>query len=293
MAAGDAVTAGQQLRVMLMSILAGIGTAGVPDTTPQTSTLAAVKRVRELGLDCLEIEFVRGVRLGADTAAKVRERAAALDVSLSAHAPYYINLNAAEPEKKEASKKRLIKAAQIAEMCGGVSVAFHPGFYLGGAKEKVYETVKKELAGVVAELKNTGCKITVRPETTGKRTQFGDLHEILTLCQEIEQVQPCIDYAHMHARESNNNTYEEFCAMLNAVEKALGKEALKNMHIQIAGVNYNGSGERNHLNLDDSDLNYIDVVRSWKEFDIGGIVISESPNIEGDAMMMKKLWENL
>src|SRR3989338_583715 len=269
------------------------GTAGIPWSAKGTGTEGGIQKVRELGLDAMELEFVQSVNIFPTTAPKVKAAAARENVALTCHAPYYININAAEPEKKEASKKRLIKAAQIAEMCGGVSVAFHPGFYLGGAKEKVYETVKKELAGGVAGLKNTGCMITVRPETTGKRTQFGDLHEILTLCQEIEQVQPCIDYAHMHARESNNNTYEEFCAMLNAVEKALGKEALKNMHIQIAGVNYNGSGERNHLNLDDSDLNYIDVVRSWKEFDIGGIVISESPNIEGDAMMMKKLWENL
>ena len=267
------------------------GTAGIPWSAKGAGTEGGIRKVRELGLDAMELEFVQSVNILPATAPRVKAAAAKENVTLTCHAPYYINLNAAEAEKMEASKKRLVKAAQVAEMCGGVSVAFHPGFYLGGDKEKVYETVKKELAAVVSELKNTSCKIMVRPETTGKRTQFGDLKEILRLCQEIEQVQPCIDYAHMHARESNNNTHAEFREILTAVEKALGKEALKNMHIQIAGVNYNDKGERNHLNLKESDLNYPGIAKSWKDFNIAGVVICESPNIEGDAMMLKELYE--
>ncbi len=153
--------------------------------------------------------------------------------------------------------------------------------------------MKKELKAVVAELKNIGCGIWVRPETTGKRSQFGDLNEIMKLCNEIEQVMPCIDYAHMHARESNNNSLGEFREILAAVEKTLGKEALKEMHIQFAGVNYSDKGELNHLELKDSDLKYEEIVASWKEFKIAGVTISESPNIEGDALMLKKLYENL
>ncbi len=266
------------------------GTAGIPWSAKGTGTENGIQTVREIGLDAMELEFVQSVNILPTAAPKINAVAAKEGIVLTCHAPYYINLNAAEPEKIDASKKRLVKAAQMAEMCGGVSVAFHPGFYLGRDKEKVYETVKKELAAVVAELKDAGCKITIRPETTGKRTQFGNLQEILRMCAEIEQTQPCIDYAHMHARESNNNTYEEFREILIVVEKALGKEALRNMHIQIAGVNYNGNGERNHLNLNESDLNYKDIIRSWKEFDIAGVVISESPNIEGDSLLLKELY---
>src|SRR3989338_892549 len=158
-------------------------------------------------------------------------------------------------------------------------------------KDKVYEKVKQQLKMVVAELKNAGCGIWVRPETTGKRSQFGDLHEILRLCSEIGQVLPCIDYAHMHARYGKNNSRGEFNEILAAVEKELGKEALKDMHIQMAGVNYSDKGELNHLMLKESDLNYAGIVDSWKEFKIAGVVISESPNIEGDALMLKKTYE--
>ncbi|MBI2175984.1 TIM barrel protein [Candidatus Woesearchaeota archaeon] len=267
------------------------GTAGIPIAAKGTDTASGIKAVKELGLDAMELEFVQSVNISRENAPKIKAVAGEENVVLTCHAPYYINLNAVEDAKLEASKKRLVKAAQVAEMCGGVSVAFHPGYYLGKSKEKAYETVKKELKAVVAKLKNSGCKITVRPETTGKRSQFGDLHEILRLCQEIEQVMPCIDYAHMHARESNNNSHGEFCDILAAVEKALGKEALKEMHIQIAGVNYSDKGELNHLTLKDSDLQYKEMVASWKEFNIAGIVISESPNIEGDALMLKGIYE--
>ncbi len=268
------------------------GTAGIPLAAKGTDTVSGIKAVKGLGLGAMELEFVQSVNISPGNAPKIKAVADKENVVLTCHAPYYINLNAAEAAKLEASKNRLVKAAQVAEMCGGVSVAFHPGFYLGGSKEKVYETVKKELKAVVAELKNTGCGIWVRPETTGKRSQFGDLNEILRLSQEIEQVMPCIDYAHMRARESNNNSYSEFCEILAAVEKALGKEALKEMHIQFAGVNYSDKGELNHLTLEDSDLRYEDIVKSWKEFKIAGIVISESPNVEGDALMMKGIYEN-
>jgi deoxyribonuclease-4 len=234
---------------------------------------------------------VQSVNISKEKAPIVAAAAKKEEVILTCHAPYYINLNAADAAKLEASKKRLIKAAEVAWLCGAKSVAFHPGYYLGNDKEKVYEKVKQLLKMVVAELKDAGCGIWVRPETTGKRSQFGDLNEILQLCSEIEQVMPCIDYAHMHAREGNNNSRNEFSEILAVVEKTLGKEALKDMHIQIAGVNYSGKGELNHLTLKESDLNYEEIVRSWREFKIGGVVISESPNIEGDAMLLKKAYE--
>ncbi len=268
------------------------GTAGIPLAAKGTDTASGIKAVKGLGLDAMELEFVQSVNISRENAPKIKAVAEKEGVALTCHAPYYINLNAIEPAKLEASKKRLVKAAEVAWLCGGQSVAFHPGYYLGIEKEKVYETVKRELKAVVAELKNIGCGIWVRPETTGKRSQFGDLKEIMRLCNDVEQVMPCIDYAHMHARESNNNSRKEFNEILSAVERELGKEALRNMHIQFAGVNYSDKGELNHLVLKESDLNYEEMVASWKEFKIAGVAISESPNIEGDALLLKRLYEN-
>jgi len=56
-------------------------------------SISGITRVCELGLGCMELEFVRGVKMGEKTARAVHEVAEKLGIRLSVHAPYYINLN--------------------------------------------------------------------------------------------------------------------------------------------------------------------------------------------------------
>ena len=77
------------------------------------------------------------------------------------------------------------------------------------------------------------------------------------------------------------------------VEGKLGREALDNMHIHLSGINYSEKGEKNHLVLQESDMNYQDLLRIWKEFKIKGVVVSESPNIEEDALLLQKFWRKI
>jgi deoxyribonuclease-4 len=105
------------------------GTAGVPLTASDTSTLAALDRIKELGLDGLEIEFVKGVKMMHETARKIREKAFAFGLRLSAHAPYYINFNSENPGIRLQSQERLLNSARLAAECGAESVVFHAGFY--------------------------------------------------------------------------------------------------------------------------------------------------------------------
>ena len=135
--------------------------------------------------------------------------------------------------------------------------------------------------------------IWIRPETTGKATQWGTVKEICRLSQEIEQVLPCIDFSHLHARTGKENTLKEFKDTLAHVEKTLGKSALKNMHIHVSGINYSDKGERNHLILKESDMNYKDLMKAFKSFNIRGSVISESPNIEDDARLLQKTFNSI
>ena len=113
------------------------------------------------------------------------------------------------------------------------------------------------------------------------------------MSSEIEQVLPCIDFAHLHARSNGKyNTLNEFREIFEKTEKNLGKKALENMHIHMSGIRYSEKGERNHLELKDSDMNYKDLIKIFKEFKIKGVVVSESPNIEKDALLMKRIYEN-
>jgi len=265
------------------------GTAGIPLSTPKPSTIAGIEQVRKLGLDAMELEFVRGVNIKPEMAKKIKYVAQKNDVLLTAHAPYYINLNAREKAKVEASKQRIIQSAERLHEAGGWSVVFHAGYYLNQDPAKVYEKIKNEIKDIVRVLQDKGIDVWIRPELTGKPTQFGSLKELIKISQEVEQVLPAIDFAHCHARHTGKyNSAEEWREMLSLIENELGREALDNMHIHISGINYSEKGERNHLNLQESDLKWEDLLRVLKEFRVKGVVISESPNIEGDALLMKK-----
>ncbi|ASJ08495.1 hypothetical protein A3L11_04310 [Thermococcus siculi] len=270
------------------------GTAGIPLSTPKRSTIDGIVHVRNLGLDAMELEFVRGVNLKTELAKKIKYVAKKNDVLLTAHAPYYINLNAKEKEKVEASKKRIIQSAERLYEAGGWSVVFHAGYYLKQPPESVYQRILNELKDIQRELMDRGIKVWVRPELTGKPTQFGDLKEIVKLSEELEMVLPTIDFAHAHARHTGKcNTAEEWREMLSFMEDRLGREALDNMHIHMSGINYGPKGEKNHLPLQESDMNWEDLLKVLKEFRVKGVVISESPNIEEDALLMKKKYEEI
>ena len=266
------------------------GTAGVPLSASDDSTLSAIERIHALGLDCLEIEFVKGVKMGLDTAGKVREKAASLGVRLSVHAPYFINLNSEDAGKRLASQERILKSARVGAACGATSVVFHAAFYGADPADRAYAAVKRELQTVMSILRSERLPITLRIETMGKRSQFGSLDEVLFLCRDVDGLQPCLDFSHLHAREGKVNSYEDFHRVLSKVARKLGPRALKNVHIHIAGIHYGDKGEIKHLDLEEADFRYDVWVEALRDLGVEGTVICESPNLEGDALMLKKLY---
>jgi len=269
------------------------GTAGTPRSTRNQTTVDGIERIAELGLDCMELEFVQGVRMGEGSARLVAGVASREGVRLSAHAPYFINLNAHEPEKIRASQDRILQAARIAALCGAESVTFHAAFYLGDPPEKTYKTVKKYLGEILNQLGQENIRVRLSPEVTGKASQFGTIDELLNLSAELEGVAPCIDFAHWHARTGKFNSYPEFTSILRQVEERLGRAALDDMHIHVSGVKYGEKGEISHLNLGESDLRYVELLSALKDYSVKGIVICESPNLEGDAMLLQATCNSL
>ncbi|WP_292388604.1 TIM barrel protein [Methanosarcina sp. UBA5] len=269
------------------------GTGGIPRSTKGTSSISGIKQIRELGLDCMELEFVQGVRMSEDGAKNVLKTANNEDVALSVHAPYYINLNSYEEEKLKASLERIYHAARIGSLCGAQSIVLHAGFYQKSSKKHTSESISKALKELTGQIRDEGIPAILRPETMGKRTQFGTLEEVLALSAEIEGVMPCLDFCHLHAREGKENSYSEFTRILSRVEESLGKEGLSNMHMHVAGVEYGINGEKKHLNLKESDLNYPELMKALKEFKARGRVILESPILEEDALMLRKLYNEI
>lgn len=267
------------------------GTAGIPIRAHGLKTHDGIAEVRRLGLESMELEFVHSVNLNPGTAALANKARIENDVVLTTHGSYYINLNAQEKEKLSASISRILQAAYIARQAGAWSLVFHAAYYLKDEPQKVYDKTYDALKAITQELQENGNDIWIRPETTGKATQFGNLKELIRLSQELDQVMPCVDFAHLHARNGGgNNSLSEFRTILTEIEDGLGREGLDNMHIHMSGINYGGKGEKNHLILKESDFKYEELMRAFKEFKLKGVVVCESPNIEEDALLMQKVY---
>lgn len=269
------------------------GSAGVPRSVKNRSTDRGIRRIAELGLDCMELEFVRGIKMGESAARNIGKLAKEKGIALSSHGPYFINLNAREAEKGTASQERLLDTIRIASLCGARTVVFHAAYYMGDSPDKAYSVVKKNLQDIMHKLKFEQNQVWVRPEVTGKISQFGTLEEVLSLSNEIEGVAPCIDFAHWHARTGKFNSYAEFASILEQIERQLGRAALDNMHIHVSGIAYGAKGEIKHLNLKESDFDYVGLTKALKDFNVNGLVINESPNLEEDALLLQRTYNSL
>lgn len=269
-------------------------TAGMPLATGKGGYKKAFELLEEMNLDGMEVEFVHGVRMSDENRQFLKEISKEKNFLLTAHGPFYINLNSKEEEKIDASVQRIVETAQAASDFGGYSITYHAAFYMGQDKETVFQQVKAQTQKIIDTLDKYGIKVWVRPETTGKPTQWGDYEEIIRLSKEFEQVLPCVDFSHIHARTAGEyNTYDEFCKILDKIGTELGDYALNNFHAHLAGIEYTQKGEKCHLIFEESDMNYKDLLKALKSFNVKGALVCESPNIETDTKLLKDYYMSL
>lgn len=264
------------------------GTAGVPNcTVKKNSPVEGVQKIHELGLDCMQLEFAHGVRMKEEVSSALRKASYELNIPLTSHGPYYINLNAREQDKIDSSVERIIQTAKISDLCGAESMTFHAAFYMKDSPYDVFDLVEKSMNVIEERLSRLDIEIELRPELTGKTSQFGSLEELITLTKNVGSVKPCMDFSHLYARTGKYNSYEEMTEVLNQLEIELGKDALDNMHIHVSGISSNSKGDLKHLNLEKSKFNWQDMLRALKDKNCKGYVVSNSPNLEEDAKMLK------
>ncbi|HEX2994423.1 MAG TPA: TIM barrel protein, partial [Anaerolineales bacterium] len=177
-------------------------------------------------------------------------------------------------------------------LAGATDIIFHPGSYFANDPAEVLKIVLPRLQGCVDELRKVGNPVTLRPETMGKSAMLGSFEDALAMSKAVEGVEPCLDFAHLHARPGDGsvNSYDEWCRLLQAYQKVLGKKALKRLHIHLSGIEYGPKGEKNHLPVAESDLKMNQLFKALKEFSCAGRILCESPIMEEDALNMKKAW---
>jgi deoxyribonuclease-4 len=237
--------------------------------------LEGIRKVARMKLDCMEVEFVYGVRMSVEHAREAGALARTKGITLSVHAPYYINLASAEKEKIEASKQRILDSCRKAHALGAGNVVFHAGFYQTKTAEQTYALIKKAIDEVQETIAKNRWRVQLCPETTGKPSQFGSLAELLKLMQETG-CGICVDFAHLYAREQGKVDYATIL-----------KELPKKFHAHFSGIAYGRKGERRHLNTTPKFFKALAEALLKAKCDV--TLINESPRPYKDAAMMKRV----
>ncbi|MBQ9245981.1 TIM barrel protein, partial [bacterium] len=206
-------------------------TAGLPLAADGKGYKKGLEIIKEMNLDGVEVEFVHGVRMNETNIKTVQDFSSNENYKITCHGPYYINLNSQEQDKIDASVTRIIETARMAQLIGAYSITFHAAFYMKQSDDEVYKTVYNSMEKICETLENENNSVWIRPETTGKGTQWGTLEEIVKLSKEFKTVLPCVDFAHIHARNNGiYNTYDEFSKMLEFMGNELGDDIFCNFH---------------------------------------------------------------
>ena len=269
------------------------GTVGSPKSTPKKpgGSVGAILRISELDMDALELGWVRAVRVSEKTCESIKTAGREKDVQISVHAPYFINLNADDEEWLKA-RKRLMDAAHYGNLAGATDIVFHPGSYFKQPPEKVLPIAILRLKDCVRELHQTGNQVVLRPETMGKSAMLGSLEDTIEMSLAVPGVQPCLDFAHLHARPGDGslNTYDEWARLLEKYGNALGDGALCSLHTHLSGIEYTKKGEKNHLTIEEADLDLKSLLQALYDFNCCGRILCESPTLEEDALFIKQSW---
>jgi deoxyribonuclease IV len=266
--------------------------AGAPLSTPKPGgTKLGIQQTADLGLDALEVEFVHGVRMKEQLAKECLELAQNLKISLSIHAPYYINLCSDDELKLKNSRRHILESVHIGHYLKASPVVIHSGFYQGRNSKECEKRAIKQFDKIYESMdENSYLDIKLGPELTGKKSAYGNLEEIINLCEHygLDRMIPVIDFAHYHARIKRLKSEDDYSKILDYAEKRLGSDYTKNFHCHFSGIEFSDKGERNHLPISSNSPPFKPLLKLLNERGYEGTLVCESPLIEKDALLLKK-----
>ena len=234
---------------------AKFGPAGNPDNFPYKSSTDMPGWLREIGLDCYEYQCGKGVNVGEATARKIGEKAVEAGISLSLHAPYFINLANPDPEALRKTTGYILDSCRAADWMGATRIVIHTGALMKRTRREALDIAIASMAEILKTWEGEGFShIALCPETMGKIGQLGDLGEVMELCQLDERLIPCVDFGHLYARTLGELTGPEACkAMLDEMEKALGPDRVKTFHSHFSQIEFTpNGGEKCHRTFEDN-----------------------------------------
>ncbi len=251
--------------------------------------------VKNMGLDCFEYSFGRGVNLSEQKAISIGKAFKENGVDISVHAPYYVNFANPLDENAEKSYGYILQSAKAVKLMGGNRVIFHPASQGKLAREDAVELTKKRLKILSERVYENGLDdVLFCPETMGKLGQIGTIEEITEFCKIDKIYIPTVDFGHVNARENGSlKTEKDYFDRLSYMVDQLGYEKMKHFHIHFSKIEYSQKGEVRHLTFEDTIYgpNFEPLAEALKKLVLEPGVICESAGTQDiDALNMKKIY---
>ncbi len=263
-----------------------------------TATVQAAPWLKDLGLDCFEYSFGRGVRVGEQTAKKIGAVFAENDIEMSVHAPYFINLATLDDQKAANNHEYILSSLAALRAFGGKRCVFHPGSPVGQTRADAMDTLYRRLDALMSDVLGAGFgDLWLCPETMGKKAQLGDLDEIISICKRYDMLLPCVDFGHLNARDTGAiKGYDDYARIVDKLADGLGDFKTINMHIHFSKIQYTDKGELRHLTFADDVFgpDFEPLIKLIFDRKLQPYIACESAGTQtADALTMKNYYNSL
>lgn len=259
-------------------------------------TEEAAGYVKEMGLNCFEYSFGRGVRMTEAKARSIGQAFAAQDVEISVHAPYFINFANPDDEMAAKSYGYVLDSAKMVRLMGGKRIVFHPAAQGKDSRETAVSRAEDRLKILRDYIYlNELDGLMFCPETMGKLAQIGTPEEIVRFCRIDRVFTPCVDFGHVNAREQGSlKTAADYKRLLEYMIGELGYERMKHFHVHFSKIMYGAKGEIKHLTFADEVYGpqFGPLAEVLHELALEPYIVSESDGTQAeDAAAMKRMYE--
>ena len=261
-------------------------------------TEQSAKYVRDMGLDCFEYSFGRGVRMTEAKAISIGDAFRGQNVEISVHAPYYINFANPSDESAQNSYNYVLDSGRVLKLMGGRRCVFHSATQ-GKMEREAAVALTEERLKVLRDYiyMNNLQDLYFCPETMGKIAQIGTLEEIVRFCKIDEVYLPCIDFGHLNAREQGSlKTVSDYKDRLAYMIAELGYDRVKHFHVHFSKIQYSAKGEVRHLTFEDTQYGpeFEPLAAALAELKLEPYIVSESAGTQAeDALAMKECYTRI
>jgi deoxyribonuclease-4 len=217
--------------------------------------LAALRRAEAMGAEVMQV-FAQSPRqwrypdANADRAALFESAWAESPVvrRVVCHAPYLINLGAADPETYERSCSCLAENLRAAERMGAVGLVLHVGSHLGAGLAARLAAVSSALR---AALDVSDCPLLLENTAGAGGTIGRSFEELARVIETVDgdgRMGVCLDTQHAWAAGMSFDTLAAADALVDAIDATVGLDRLACLHVNDSKV-ARGAGLDRHENV--------------------------------------------